>query len=226
MLKKRPYKPLTREQQRKAKLYRERHKRQRKPHLPTVHDLTREIYKAEGAQQAFKYKRVHATDLQRLLTAGGLDARLADFMTTKEQLVEKAALTGLRPGRIALTLPERLVIGWLEDNHYSFGGVFPNIVDTGADFFSQYPLGGGRSHAGGGLVADVFISSKASRTDKGIVLAVDGAYYHGQASISGRDEAQNLLMRSEGFVVARIRDNEVYAQGVLNTFMHNLLGSR
>ncbi len=219
----RRYKPLSRLQQQKAKLYRKLHKQRRKIHIPTAHDMIRELYKQSGATAVFQFRRIHATDLQRLLIANKLPRELNDFMSAKQILVEKAALTGLHPGRTALTLPERLVIGWLESNNYSFGGVAPNITNPHADFFSQYPLGGGRASFGGGLVADVFISAGASKTDKGIVLAVDGAYYHSKQAISGRDDAQNLLVASQGYVVSRIRDNVVYNAGQLDGFMHTLL---
>lgn len=224
--KKRKYAPLTREQQQKAKLYRKAHKKPYVPKVPTVHDLLRQVYKEAGASTVFRYKRVHANDLQRLLSSQGITGVDANFLTDKESLELKASLTGLKPGRIALTLPERLVIQWLEYNNYSFGGVFPNITNSRADFFSQYPLGGGRNSYGGGAVADIFLSAGASRTDKGLALAVDGAYFHSQQSISGRDDAQNKMLEALGFGVARVRDTVVYHAGQLEGFMRSLLGNR
>jgi len=188
--------------------------------------MMRQIYEEENATEVFKYQRVHGTDVERLLENQGYNRNLAKFLSARDVLELKASLTGLKPGRIALTLPERLTIEWMEANHYTFGGVYPNITNPSADFFSQWPLGGGRGRFGGGLVADIFISSVASRTKKGVVLAIDGAYWHQKAAVSGRDAAQNTLLQSQGYVVARITDTQVYDSGTLERFMRNLLGNR
>jgi len=225
---KRPYKPLTPRQQLKAKAARARRKARQPfspPRLPSMQTMLREAYEEAGATEVFHYVRTHGTDVERLLAAQGYDRRLAKFLSDRDALELKAAATGLKPGRIALTLPERLVIGWLESNNYSFGGVYPNVTNPNADFFSQWPLGGGRNAFGGGLVADVFISGQASHTDKGTVLAVDGAYWHSKQAVSGRDAAQNVLLISQGYQVARITDTQIYQQGVLENFMRNLLGN-
>lgn len=227
---KRPYKPLTPQQQLKAKQRRARYKRLhpfRPPRILTTHDLLYKAFKQSNALEVFHFLRTHGTNIERLLVNNGYDRRLAKFLSARDALLLTASQTGLKLGHIALTLPEQLVIQWLEYNHYSFGGVYPNqVTNPNADFFSQYPLEGGRSAAGGGLVADIFIAPLASRTTSGVVLAVDGNYYHSKQNVSGRDAAQNTLLQSKGYTVARITDTEIYQHGTLEAFMRGLLGYR
>lgn len=183
---------------------------------------------SSGARDAYPFKKAHASDVERILSAVGASEKLANLLTDKESQLLEADLSyiGLHPGRTQLTLPERLILKWLLVNGYSFGGVAPNITNPNADFFSQYPLGGGRTKSGGGNVADVYISANASKTKMGISLAIDGSYFHQQVATAARDNAQDLILRSKGYVTARIRDNVVYEKGSRNEFMMNLVGHK
>jgi hypothetical protein len=146
-------------------------------------------------------------------------------MTEREEQVFVASFAGLKAGRTALTIPELTVIVWLMKANYSFGGVWPQITDQTADFFSQYPVEGGRAVAGGAVV-DVFISPQASKTTKGVALSIDGVYFHSKTATAARDTAQNLLLTTQGYKVARITDVDVLQKGVLDRFMTDLVGKK
>jgi hypothetical protein len=192
------------------------------PRKVSTTDLIRRIYERAGATSAYRYKKAHASNFQRLLTAAGKSENIANVLTDKEALDLEAAYSNLKPGRTALTLPERLTIVWMEKAHFKFGGVFPN-VDMSGDFFSQFPLEGGRSKAGGGQVSDVFVSAAASKTAKGISISIDGIFFHQKTATAARDTAQGMLLRSRGYQVERITDAEIYQPGVLDRRMREIL---
>jgi hypothetical protein len=191
----------------------------------TTKDYIREIYNQNDARVAYQFEKAHGTNAERLLRSIGITERLADTMTAREEQVFIASFAGLKAGRTALTIPELTVIVWLMKAHYSFGGVWPRITDQGADFFSQYPVEGGRTRAGGAVV-DVYISPMASKTVKGIAMSIDGVYYHSKTAVAGRDAPRTYLLTAQGYKVARIKDTEVLQKGPLDTFMMNLVGKK
>ena len=191
------------------------------PKIPTVRDAIRDIWKQAGILDQLPPIRNTPTHLERVLTARGISASLANVMTEEEALDFLAAESGLEGGQTSATRPERLTFAWLKSHGYTYGGT-GGSADTTADFVWQYPLGGGKNVKGGTDV-DFFLSGKATGTPRGTTLFIDGLYAHSRPGVSDRDRAAELVLKAKGYAVQRITDVETDQSGVLDQRLRSIM---
>lgn len=194
------------------------------PRRPTPRSIMREIYRQADLLPSLKPIRKSATNFQRELQALGVSERIAKNLSFGDVQEQEAELSGLPAGRTAGTEPERLVAAWLVTHKYEYGGMGYQF-NPSKDWGFQIPLEGGRSASGGGAVADVFLSPQASKTPAGVVIRVNGQYFHQRAENEKNDEAQKLRLISKGYRVVDIFDFEVLNPGRLESRMSDILGS-
>jgi hypothetical protein len=177
-------------------------------------------------EELLKPIRNTPTDLERLLRAGGVSARLAPTLDPREQDELKASLAGLLRGRTAGTVPELVVAGWLKSHGYQFGGDGrTGHLDLTKDWFFQYPLEGGRSLSGGGAVADVFLSPRLIPGSRGGVIRVNGYYWHTRPGGLAHDAGQKLRLEASKYKVYDLWDYQALNPGTLDGFFTGILGS-
>jgi hypothetical protein len=195
--------------------------------IPNARDFVRQALKeADSFTDDMKLRHV-PTDLVKTLERGGITGKVAKGLDQEAQEELAASYSGLQGGRTAGTKPERIAAAWLNMHGYQFGGDGRNgyNFDMSKDWFFQFPLEGGRGRAGGGAVADIFISKHASATKAGVVVRVNGDYWHHLPGMEAHDEAQKIRLVGKGFKVTDISDHEVLQPGVLDGFFTNILGA-
>lgn len=191
---------------------------------PTPRDIIRQAYKSAGALQFMPRERQGSTDIQRILRATKLDERIAQGQTFAEQQQLEADLTIIAAGRTAGTLPERLVAKYLLDKGYSYGGMSYQYNPNSGGFGFQVPILGGRSNMQGtGSVADIYLPAAITTSARGVLVRVNGLYWHNQASAIGADEAKRVAAIAAGYQVLDISDVEVLNKGTLDLKMRQVL---
>lgn len=191
----------------------------------TYRDEVRALWKEAGILEYLPPLRHRDSEAKRVLTALGIDNRIANYLTAEEQLDLTADLSaiGIMPGRTSFTRPERLAISYLLKAGYSYGGDGYNF-NPNSDFGTQISLNGGKSGASNsGTNVDIFITPHASVDSKGTLVFIDGVYIHSRNDIATRDAATELVLKSEGWSIMRITDVETESNSMLDSKFKSIL---
>lgn len=192
----------------------------------TVRSIIRQIYKEAGMLDLLPKLRNVPTDAEKALAASHLPKELAQVaeQADDQQMLKDLAQIGIFPGKTAGTKPELATAYWLLKHNYQYGGMSYSF-DPNSDWGFQVPLEGGRAGAGGGAVADIFLTAKSTNTKAGVVVRVNGVYWHTRPGAEPHDRAQQLRLEAKGFAVKDLWDYQALNPGQLDTFMKELLGA-
>lgn len=204
----------------------------KKPRLPramTVRDVTRKIYADATKPPPTKVRQTRNSDVNVNLVIerqGKFALKITGPNYTFEEARKlEAFLKIIGAGKTAGTVPERLVAKWLVEHGYVYGGANSAADPYHSDWTFQQPLAGGRGGAGGGSVADIFITPRGSNTGMGVVVRVNGAHWHLPSANQIKDSVERLKLVTAGYRVEDIWDYSVLQPGALESKMQFILGA-
>jgi hypothetical protein len=163
-------------------------------------------------------------DIDRLVKAAGYGPGITRGLSARElqQFEADLSFLGILPGRIAGTLPERLVAKYLWGKGLPYEGMgYSARLSQGWAF--QVPVLGGRSRDGQGAVLDIAISARASLSGKVVGTRVNGYYWHNLPGAPEHDERQKKQLEKAGYEVLDLWDYEIAQPGTLDAKMRSVL---
>ncbi len=96
------------------------------------------------------------------------------------------------------------------------------LIRRGEKVSYEVPFAGGRSKAGG-MVVDIWLPNRGRR---GMVIRVQGEYWHRTGNATAKDDAQSLYLRARGIVVIDVWERDILTRlkWVLETQMGQVVG--